>query len=254
MNPWPMFRFRLAALHLAASALIAALVAFLVFYLWYPAPYRALTGGLNLFLMIVAVDLVCGPLFTLILANPKKSKRELTLDLLLVALIQLGALGYGLYTVKQARPVVLAFNGSQMAVVTEAEIDHSALPAAPEGMRQLPWFGMLKTGLREPADDNEQFERTMLLMQEVELAWLPNWWRPYEEVLPELKQAMQPASALQQAGQLSAPALAQAVQSTGLPVEQLFYLPLASRYRKDWVVLLNQEGMIVGHAQLGTTE
>ena len=60
--------------HLFASVLIAALVAWLVFGLWYPAPYAQLAGGFALFGLMMAVDVVCGPLLTyIILLRDRKS-------------------------------------------------------------------------------------------------------------------------------------------------------------------------------------
>ena len=82
--------------HLLFSVLVAAMVAALVFGIWYPTPYGELAGGQGLFRLIVVVDVICGPLLTLVIYNPKKPRVELFRDIGLVVLIQLGALGYGL--------------------------------------------------------------------------------------------------------------------------------------------------------------
>ena len=47
------------------------------------------------------VDLVCGPLLTLVLYNPAKPKRELVMDLSLVVVLQ------GLTDLKQVRSVCI---------------------------------------------------------------------------------------------------------------------------------------------------
>jgi hypothetical protein len=39
-----------------------------------------------------------------------------------------------------------------------------------------------------------------------------------------------------------------AAADTGLPIEELRYLPLTSSKQLDWVALLNPSGDIVGHA------
>ena len=93
------FAARIAALHFAISLLVAASLALLVFFLWYPDPYRALMGSFRLFSLVVAVDVCCGPLLTFVLSSPAKKPRERRLDYSLVALIQLGALAYGLHGV-----------------------------------------------------------------------------------------------------------------------------------------------------------
>ncbi len=49
-------RFRAAGIHLCISLAIAALAATLVFALWYPYPYRDISGGRELFGMLVGID------------------------------------------------------------------------------------------------------------------------------------------------------------------------------------------------------
>ena len=58
-------RLRASSIHLGISLLIAALAALLVFGLWYPYPYREISGGRDLFFLVVAVDVAMGPLITL---------------------------------------------------------------------------------------------------------------------------------------------------------------------------------------------
>ena len=78
---------------------MALLAAALVFGLWYPYPYREISGGRELFFIIVAVDVVMGPLLTFAVFNRKKPLKELKRDLGVIVLLQLAALGYGLWTV-----------------------------------------------------------------------------------------------------------------------------------------------------------
>ena len=246
----PRSRLRVAAIHLGISLLVALLVAFLVFGIWYPAPYAQLTGGWQLFLVVIAVDLVVGPLLTLLLANPKKSHRELTLDLTLVALLQLGALGYGLYSVAWARPVVVSFERDRMAVVTATEIDVATLSEAPTGMQSLPWNGIMKIGLRRAKSEQEFFESVQLGMEGIEPSLRPNWWLPYAEVVTEVKEKMLPVQGMAMDA-LSAEQktlLQEAITKTGLSPQELYYLPLVSKYSQDWLVLMNAETEFVGYA------
>ena len=108
--------------HLGISVAVALLSAALVFGLLYPPPYRALLGVGPIFLLVLAVDVVCGPLLTLILASPRKSRRERWLDFSLIGLIQALALAYGLHSVWVARPAVLAFEVDRLVVVDNGQI------------------------------------------------------------------------------------------------------------------------------------
>ena len=66
--------FPVAALHLLVSALLAAALAAVIFRIWYPPPYDALAGGRLLFLLLVGVDVVCGPLLTLLMYTRRKTR------------------------------------------------------------------------------------------------------------------------------------------------------------------------------------
>ena len=63
-------RIKAASIHFGLSVLLAVLAAFLVFIVWYPYPYRDISGGRDLFLLVVVVDVVMGPLLTLTVFNP----------------------------------------------------------------------------------------------------------------------------------------------------------------------------------------
>ena len=90
-------RLRASGIHLGISLAISVMAAALVFGLWYP--YREISGGRDLLMLLVAVDVVMGPLITLAIFNRAKPRRELFLHLTVVGLLQLAALGYGLWTV-----------------------------------------------------------------------------------------------------------------------------------------------------------
>ncbi|MDZ7910100.1 MAG: hypothetical protein U5N10_18975 [Gemmobacter sp.] len=106
-----------AFFHFLGSVLVACFAAVLVFLLWYPHPYGQLSGGSKLFAILIVVDVVCGPLLTLVLFSPRKSRREFFVDMSLVVLIQVAALSYGLYTMYQARPLFLVHEVDRFRVI-----------------------------------------------------------------------------------------------------------------------------------------
>lgn len=121
MKDWKV-RLRAAAIHLGISALVAAAAAWLVFAVWYPYPYREISGGRELFTLIVVVDVILGPLMTLIIFNRTKPRTELVRDLAVVALIQLAGLGYGLWSVYAARPVHMVFEFDRFRAVHAVDV------------------------------------------------------------------------------------------------------------------------------------
>jgi hypothetical protein len=65
-------RWKASALHLALSAAIGAAVVTLMLAVWYPQQYFAAMGGTMLILLMIGVDVVIGPLITLVVFDPKK--------------------------------------------------------------------------------------------------------------------------------------------------------------------------------------
>ncbi len=128
------------AVHFCIGLVVASLFAWLVFSIWYPYPYRALAGGVELFTIIIAIDLVCGPLLTFVLFSPTKPKRELFTDLSLVVLIQLAALSYGMWTVWQTRPIFVVHETDHLNITARVSIDPQELSTLPAEL-QPPFFG-----------------------------------------------------------------------------------------------------------------
>ena len=121
-------------IHLAISLLIVLATYFLIHLLWYPTPLFKATDAGKIFIMILLVDLILGPLLTFVVY--KKHKRTLKMDLTVIVLIQLSALGYGLYSVYQARPVWIAYVVDRFELVRANDILEED-----EQIYHLPKFG-----------------------------------------------------------------------------------------------------------------
>src|SRR6187551_2548926 len=113
------FRLLCFGSHLLVSFLIALLSLVLVFWLWYPSPLDKALGVANIFLLLLCIDVIIGPLLTLVVA--KQGKKTLKMDLLTIAVIQLLALTYGLYVVVQGRPVWMVYDSGHFELVQAYE-------------------------------------------------------------------------------------------------------------------------------------
>lgn len=242
------FALRWAAGHIVISVLVVAMVALLVFGVWYPSPWRELLGVAGIFGLLVGVDLVCGPLLTLVLVSPKKSRKERWVDLSLVAAIQLIALGYGLYSVFAARPVVLGFDVDRLTIVSANEVQTGQLDAAPQGMRALPWASVKLVGTRKPKSSAENLESLEMSLQGVTPTMRPGWWIPYEEVKSDVAKRAKPLEELLKKRPQQSALLESAAAKSGLSVKTLRYLPLTSSKVLDWVALISPAGDMVGYA------
>jgi hypothetical protein len=150
-----------AGMHFGISVAIAALAAWLVFEIWYPYPYREISGGRELFFIVVTVDVILGPLLTLAVFDVKKSAKTLRLDLAVIGLFQLAALLYGLWTVMVVRPVHLAYEMDRFRVIHAIEIPKEELKQAPPEFQRLPLMGPILLSLRDFKDDKERSDATL---------------------------------------------------------------------------------------------
>ena len=242
------FAGRYALRHLLLSLAVAALSAAAVFGLWYPMPWRAMLGVGAIYGLILAVDVVCGPLLTLILSSPRTSLRERVVDFSRIGIVQLAALLYGLHAVWAARPVVLGFEVDRLVVVTANEVQTDQLASAPAGLRRLPWWGVQRVGTRRPKDSAEMLKSVELGMDGISLVMQPGWWAPWPDALPALRKRAKPLTELIARRPERADALRRAAADAGLPVERLTYLPLTSSKTLDWVALLDAKLDVVGWA------
>jgi hypothetical protein len=231
-------RLRASGIHLCISLAIAFLAALMVFMVWYPYPYREVSGGRELFFILVSVDVVLGPLITLTIFNLAKPRRELVRDLAIVGLIQLSALSYGLWTVFEARPVHLAFEIDRFRVVHAIDVPSEMLDKAPAGMRSLPLFGQTLVAVRQFKDEQERFEATMAALQGAQLGFRPDLWQPYSDARARVLQAAAPAAQLKKRFPDHAALIDQAIAQTGKPAASLVWLPLVGR-DAYWTVLLD---------------
>lgn len=115
------FRLRYFLSHLLISCIIAGLSLYLIYGIWYPAPFDIAIGVGHIILIMLAIDVTLGPLLTLILA--KEGKKGLKFDLVVIAIVQLSALLYGLHSVEKGRPVWVAFDYNRFELVQQYMIN-----------------------------------------------------------------------------------------------------------------------------------
>ncbi len=239
-------RFREASIaslwHLTVNLIVALLCALLVFGVWYPYPYGDPVGGRELFLLVVSVDVVCGPLLTLIVFDRRKPRSELYRDIGVVVLIQLAALGYGFWSVIHARPVFLAFEGNRFRVVGVPDLDGADLAQAPSNLQTLSLRGPRVISARLAKDTDPDFPKSVQLsMSGLHPAFRPERWQDYAAATAEVKAAAKPLSELRAKHKDKAERalIDEAVRGSEAPEQGLGYVPLIAGKHTDWVVLVS---------------
>ncbi len=237
-NPWK-DRTLASGAHLGSSLAVAALAAALVFFIWYPYPYREVSGGRELFFLVVAVDVVLGPLLTFAVFNHQKSWKSLQRDLAVIVVLQLAALAYGLWTVAVARPVHLVFEYDRFRPIHAIELDDARLAKAPEPLRALPWTGPTPMGVR-PLVGSEKIDATMLELSGVHLGLQANFWQAYEASRANVIKVGKPLAELRKRFPAQSALIDEAVRDAKRTDTQLLWVPMVSR-KEFWTVLVDAQ-------------
>jgi hypothetical protein len=172
--------------HLLISAAVAAVILALFLGVWYPNGLGIVAGSFELLLIVVPVDVLIGPLLTLIVFVP--GKKGLARDLLVIALLQLGALGYGVHIMLHTRPVFLVALIDRLQLVSANEIDEADLKrsSSPEYARKS-WTGPILVSSRDPQDPKRVAELAISVIQGgPEIERLPEFYGPFEPMAREL--------------------------------------------------------------------
>lgn len=245
-----LFALRYAGAHFLITLTLAVLVGVLVFWLWYPKPFRDMTGGLGLYQLILGVDIVCGPLLTLILASPKKTHKAMLVDISMIASIQLAALAYGLYTVAIARPVALVAEIDRFRIVSLNELYTQDKAKALPDYQQTPLWGIQYTGVMKATTAEAANKDLNLSLQGIEMGMRPDIWQPYDKMKGSLKNHLKPLSALKGLTLNDEKNLTKAIKETNKQKQQLSYLPIVAPMSDKWIALLDENYNVVGYANV----
>ena len=172
-----MTKIRAAGVHLLLSAIVVSVIFAIIFFVWYPAPTFQIAGALEIVFILIGVDLVLGPLLTLIVY--KQGKKSLKFDLSVIALIQLSALIYGSYTLYLERPYYMVFAVDRFNIVSEQDIDKSSIRF--DELQKKPVGDVIRVFARLPEGQAFQaFLDSVIVNGEPDLERRPEFWEPYE--------------------------------------------------------------------------
>ncbi len=131
--------------HLVISLGIFTVLLYFIVVHWYPQLYFATDGGWQGIRIIAGVDIIIGPLLTLVVYKP--GKPGLKMDMAIIALLQVFALTTGVYFVYNERPVASiyadgAFHPVSGQVLQEAGLDSAILRHFGDSNPVLVFFAM----------------------------------------------------------------------------------------------------------------
>lgn len=115
-------KLKATGLHFLCSVIIFVIAVWWLISMLYPDFHFKLNGGFYGLRIMAGVDLVLGPLLTLLVYHSTKPLREKIMDFVVIGIVQLAALGYGLHTMYMEHPkFLLSFPASNTVTVTQRE-------------------------------------------------------------------------------------------------------------------------------------
>lgn len=242
-----------AGFHFLVSCAVAAMAALLVWFIWFPYPYVELSGGRELFLLLVCVDIVCGPLLTLVVFKQSKSRAELGRDLAVIGMVQMAALLYGLHTVYSVRPLYLVHEIDRYRVVTWADFQgvdvRRDIEALAPSLRPALFSGPRLVGTRKARD---MVEYTEVLAESMkggrDFAQRPDFYVAYDDsyALSAMQRARPVGIFLERFPERS-DEISSVLLGAGASIDETLFLPVV--HREDWIALIDKAGRILGFAR-----
>lgn len=233
-----MSRWRASGIHLLLSALVGVAVLMLLFFIWYPGPLFRATGGEKLVLLIVGIDIIAGPLLTLLVFDTKK--KSIKFDLAVIGLIQAGFLAYGMHTMTVSRPAFIAFAVDRYSVVPASGIEEEDLQAAtlPE-YRMISWTGPQFVYAQMPSDNAEQMAIVDSAIAGKDIDYFPKYYQPHDQHTDEIVGRSWPVSLIKGLDPKIDEQLIQLEQEHG--ADQIGFLPLRTKLVEMTIVIAKSD-------------
>ena len=206
------------------SACVVAVILSIVFFFWYPGPTFEIAGATNPMFILIGVDLVLGPLLTLIVY--KQGKPGLLFDLWFIALVQLAALVYGSFTLYSERPHFLVFSVDRITLVSNKSIDRSLIKY--EELSDKPMRDVVRVFARAPTDpkEMEQFMESVLFEGKPDLERRTEYWEPWLSGSETIRDAIVPLADFEPASELEQQSIADAIDRHSALHPKLGILPI----------------------------
>ena len=232
-------RLRAALLHLLVTAVVVAVVASVIFGVWFPGAFSDMVGGKKLFILVLGCDLALGPLISLVIYNRSKPRAELIRDYIVVGVVQLAALSYGVSVVVDSRPVYVAYVVDRLEVITAQELSDEDLALAQDKhYRERGWTGPRLVAVERPESAEERSAILLSSLAGKDIQLMPKYYRPYRQALQQIRERSFPVSELVDAHPDFAAMIESAAKNIDGDSTQVRWLPVRHRYG-FWVALID---------------
>jgi len=144
--------------------------------------------------ILIMVDLVLGPTLTLVVASPRKPRKELARDISVIVTLQLAALVYGATTLWLGRPLYYTFSADRLELVQRSDLKAEDIAA---GQRDNPglapfWYSRPRWVWAPLPADAEEAQKIVAsaVFGGTDIIQMPRAYRPWSAGLTELSKEL----------------------------------------------------------------
>jgi hypothetical protein len=229
------FRLKTFGLHLLASSVALSLIFGALYFGWYRWPGWYLADVSHVVVVMAGVDVVVGPLLTFIVAGPRKPRRELARDIMVIVAIQLFALVYGTMSVWNGRPLYYAFSENVLQVVQAYDIDAPEWDLARRQKSEFaPHWYNLPRWIWAPLPQDPA-ERNRIVASAIgggaDVISMPRYFKPWEAGLPALRTQLKKLDDQRFFSDVEKKRLEGRMRAAGLATDQPDTIPVTGRGR-----------------------
>ncbi|WP_200375540.1 TfpX/TfpZ family type IV pilin accessory protein [Thiocystis violacea] len=235
---------RAFAIHLTASAAVVLILFGIMRLVWYPAPYFDINGGWTVLRILAGVDVVLGPILTLIAFKP--GKPSLRFDMSVIVSLQLAALVYGGSLIYQQRPAFTVFAVDRFTAIPAADVEFDRI-RYPE-LKRLIGIGPLLAEALPPEDPEERRKVMFAVVMDgaKDLEYRAELYRPYRPDLEPLSRRGLDIARLAAQDDETERGLTRLLERLGGAAGDYLYLPLRGQHRDIILVLSRADGQPAG--------
>ncbi len=244
------FRLRLFAAHLLSSISLLFLLLAVLYFGWYAWPGWYLAGAEFVVGLMVLVDIGIGPLATLVVADPAKSRRKLQMDIGFIVLVQLVALGYGANTLWEGRPLYYVFSATQVDLVPAIAIESGDVQVArSRGLPAPEWYSTPRWVWARVPEDPAEFKRLLMerLLEGGDVITMPQYFHPFPEAATAMRSAYRPLRSVRGATDLNEAEYSQRLASLAKAEDAVGVLPVVGRVREGAMVFDRATGELLAY-------
>jgi len=233
-------RYKASLIHLFISAILVGSVVGIIYWSWYPEPTFGIVGVLPIMLMLMGIDLILGPLLTLVVY--KHGKPGLKFDLSVIALVQIIALVYGAHTLYEEQPHYLVFAIDRVEFVAQKDIDPLVMRF--DESQTEHFAGLVQIYAKRPEDpqDYQQYLNSVITEGQPDLERRPEFWEPWSVGSDVIEQQVRPIEDIEPASAQERENLDQAIEDYAGDHPSLGLLPIGG-IEKDVGLLIDRDSL-----------